>query len=206
MFILHILILSLIQGGDMIALPAPEFTNASIEECIEARRSIRSYRDKDLTLQELSNILWAAQGITDGGRGFRAVPSAGATYPLEVFVAKKDGLFRYIPQSHGLKQEKKTDVRNEIARKALSQMFIADAGAVIVIAAVYDRTTWRYRTRGNRYVHMEVGHCAQNIHLEAVALGLGSVPIGAFDDSGLKKVLGLKQEEPLYIIPVGFPK
>lgn len=206
MFIAYILTLCLIQGGDMIALPAPEYTNASIEECIEARRSIRSYKDKDLTLEALSTILWAAQGITNGGRGFRAVPSAGATYPLEVFVAKKDGLFRYIPQSHALKQEKNTDVRSEIAKKALSQMFIANAGAVIIITAIYDRTTWRYRTRGKRYVHMEVGHCAQNIHLEAVALGLGSVPIGAFDDNGLKKVLGLKQEEPLYIIPVGYSR
>ena len=202
----QILILFFIQGGDMITLPAPQFTNASIEECIEARRSIRGFEDKDLTLQTLANILWAAQGITDGGRGFRAVPSAGATYPLEIFIAKKDGLFRYIPQSHGLKKEKDKDIRKDIAKKALSQMFIADAGVVIVIAAVFERTTWRYRARGERYVHIEVGHCAQNIHLEAVALGLGSVPIGAFDDNGLKKVLGLKEEEPLYIIPVGYPK
>jgi SagB-type dehydrogenase family enzyme len=190
----------------MIRLPAPQFTNASIEECIETRRSIRRFEDKDLSAQMLSNILWAAQGITDQGRGFRAVPSAGATYPLEVFIAKKDGLYRYIPQSHALKKEKSEDVRQEIAKKAVSQMFIADAGAVIVITGVYERTTWRYRSRGKQYVHMEAGHCAQNIHLEAVALGLGSVPVGAFDDGGIKKALGLKEEVPLYIIPVGFSK
>lgn len=199
-------LLFIIQEGDqMIKLPDPRFTNKSIEECIQARRSIRSFKDKDLTIQEIANILWAAQGITDTNSGFRAAPSAGATYPLELFIAKKDGLFRYIPQSHAIKKEINKDLRKDIAKAALSQMFIADAGLVIVITAVFDRTTWRYGKRGIRYIHNEVGHCAQNIHLEAVALGLGSVPIGAFDDEKLKKLLKL-EEESLYIIPVGYPK
>lgn len=207
MFYLAIpIVLMLNQGGDMIKLPSPEFTNKSIEECIQARRSMRNFRNQNLSDQEISNILWAAQGITDKDRGFRAAPSAGATYPLELFIAKKEGLFRYIPQSHGLKKEKNKDVRKDIAKAALSQMFIVDAGMVVVITAVVARTSWRYGERAVRYVNNEVGHCAQNIHLEAVALGLGSVPIGAFNDGQLKEVLGLQEEEPFYIIPVGVPK
>ena len=198
--------LLLTQGGGMIDLPSPKFSNVSIEKCIQTRRSIRSFQIKDLTLQQISNLLWVAQGITDTSRGLRAVPSAGATYPLEIFVAKKDGLFRYLPKRHTLNTEKSKDLRKDIAKVALSQMFIADAGLVIVIAAVFERTTMHYGERGIRYIYNEAGHCAQNIHLEAVALGLGSVPIGAFDDEKLRQTLGLKEEEPLYIIPVGYPK
>jgi len=203
---LCILLVLINQGGDMIKLPSPEFTNKSLEECIQARRSVRSFRNQTLSDQEVANILWAAQGITDKGRGFRAAPSAGATYPLELFIAKNDGLYRYVPQTHALVREKNKDLRKDIAKAALSQMFLADAGMVIVITAVVERTAWRYGERAMRYVNNEVGHCAQNIHLEAVALGLGSVPIGAFNDGELKEVLGLKEEEPLYIIPVGVPK
>jgi len=192
------------KGEDMIKLPEPVFTNRSIETCIQARRSIRSFQDYDLTLQEISNILWAAQGITDTVNNFRTVPSAGATYPLEILIAKKDGLFQYIPQSHSLKKLAHTDLRVDIAKAALAQMFIGNAGIVVIIAAAFERTTWRYGQRGERYVNNEVGHCAQNIHLEAVALDLGSVPIGAFDDDQIRNIL-LFDAEPLYIIPVGKP-
>ena len=190
----------------MTTLPPPEYTDASIEECMEGRRSVRGYKDKGLSLQQISNVLWAAQGITEERYEFRTVPSAGATYPLEVFVAKKDGLFRYIAHSHALKQESDKDLRQAIAKAALGQGFIAGAGAVIVITAIFDRTTNRYGNRGKNYVYIEAGHCAQNIHLEAVALGLGSVPIGAFRDDDVSSVLKLKDEEPLYIIPVGYPR
>jgi len=205
-FLALVPIIFAIKGGEMIKLPLPQFTNASLEECIQKRRSIRSFKDKELTEQEISNILWSAQGITDSINGFRAVPSAGATYPLEIFVAKKDGVFRYIPSGHKLKKELDGDLRREIARAALNQNFIANAGIVIIITAVIERTSWRYGERAIRYINNEVGHCAQNIHLEAVALGLGSVPVGAFDDGALKKILKLKEEEPLYIIPVGHIK
>jgi nitroreductase len=144
----------LIGTESVIKLPVPEFTNKSIEECIKARRSIRSFKDKALALQEISNILWVAQGITEKNKEFRAAPSAGATYPLEIFIAKKDGLFRYIPQSHSIKKEKDKDLRKDIAKAALEQMFVADAGLVIVITAVFNRTTWRYGKRGVRYVYM----------------------------------------------------
>lgn len=207
MFSYYIILFAIItKGGEMIDLPEPQFTNISLEQCIQQRRSVRDFEKKELSLQQVSNLLWSAQGITDSVREFRATPSAGATYPLEIFVAKKDGLFRYIPDGHRLKKEQDVDLRKEIARAALNQMFIADAGIVIVITAVFQRTAWRYGERAYRYINNEVGHCAQNIHLEAVALGLGSVPIGAFDDVKIKKLLKLTEEEPLYIIPVGVPK
>jgi SagB-type dehydrogenase family enzyme len=193
------------QGGDMvITLPEPEFTNQSIEECMKNRRSIRSFKNQALSLNELSNILWAAQGITKEETGFRTAPSAGATYPLYIYFATEKGLFVYLPKDHAIKKIKDKDLRKKIAQAALDQMFIADAGMVIVITAIFENTTWRYKERGVRYVHIEVGHCAQNIHLEAVALGLGSVPIGAYDDNEVKELLELDQEEPLYIIPVGY--
>lgn len=203
---LPILLCIIVGGNDMVKLPVPDYTDRSIEECIEQRRSIRSYKDTALTVQQISNILWSCQGLTEEDHEFRAVPSAGATYPLVVFVAKSDGLFRYIPESHGLKQEMTKDIRRDIANAALGQRFINDAGLVVIITAIYERTTQRYGERGIRYVHIEAGHCAQNIHLEAVALGLGSVPVGAFDDDRLSSVLKLKNEKPLYIIPVGYAR
>ena len=201
--LLVVFLLLINVGSDVIKLPPPDFTNASVEECMEARRSVRGYQEKELSLQQISNILWSAQGITEERYGFRTAPSAGATYPLEVFIAKKDGLFRYIPSSHGLKQEMSKDIRRDIAKAALGQGFISDAGLVVIVTAVFERTAMRYGDRAVRYVHIEAGHCAQNIHLEAVALGLGSVPVGAFRDGELSKALKLDREEPLYIIPVG---
>jgi len=204
--VLVVMLLVLGGAGDMIRLPAPDFTNVSIEECVEERRSVRSYIDKELSLQQISNILWAAQGITGDSYGLRTVPSAGATYPLEIFIAKKDGFFRYVPASHAIKREIDSDLRRDIAKAALGQGFISSAGLVVVITAIFERTALRYGNRASRYVYIEAGHCAQNIHLEAVALGLGSVPIGAFRDEDLSELLKLKDEEPLYIIPVGHPR
>lgn len=199
--------LFVMMGGDnMVKLPAPEFTGMSVEKCMEIRRSVRSYKDQALSLQQVSNILWAAQGITEDRYGFRTAPSAGATYPLEIFIAKEDGLFRYVPESHGIKREIDKDIRGDIAKAALGQRFISDAGMVVIVTAIFERTTRRYSKRGVHYVYIEAGHCAQNIHLEAVALGLGSVPVGAFRDDDLRSVLKLRGEEPLYIIPVGYVK
>jgi len=140
-------------------------------------------------------------------RGFRAAPSAGATYPIEIRAVTPDGIFRYVPEGHKLIQEKTGDLRRELSQAALSQSFIAEAPCNFVISAVYERTTMRYGERGIRYVHIEVGHAAENIHLQAVALGLGSVPIGAFYDEKVTAVLDLPDNEvPLYIIPVGYPR
>lgn len=180
----------------------------SLEEAILKRRSQRSFAQKDLTLDEIGQLLWAAQGITGYKEGFsfRAAPSAGALYPIEIYLLTKDGLFHYIPEGHKLEILGQKDLRQALAVSALGQDPIALAPVDIVICAVYQRVTAQYGQRGIRYTHIEVGCAAQNIHLEAVALGLSSVPIGAFDDERVKGVLSLpKDHEPLYIIPLGYP-
>lgn len=198
------------KGGGMeeIMLPKPTVKgDISLEECIAKRRSVRKYQSREVDLDQLGQLCWAAQGITAEKIGFRAAPSAGATYPLELYVVKSDGIFRYIPEAHKLVKLGSEDLRDSLARAALGQEFIEEAPLNFVITAVYRRTTRRYGERGEMYVHMEVGHAAQNIHLQAVALGLSSVPVGAFYDEEVSEVLSLPEEEiPLYIIPVGYKK
>lgn len=197
------------QAADtMIALPAPsDPTGVTLARALEARRSVREFGARPLSRAELSNLLWAAQGVTHGD-GLRTAPSAGALYPLEVYVGTADGLYRYRPQGHGLVPIGTADPRPAMQRAALGQEAVAAAPAVFVIAAVYRRTTVKYGAgRGARYVHMEAGHAAQNLLLEAVALGLGGVPVGAFDDAGMARALGLPAgHEPLYLVPVGLPR
>lgn len=189
-----------------IALPAPKTQGEmSVEEALAKRRSIRQYHKDQLTLEQLGQLAWAAQGITNK-RGFRTAPSAGATYPLELYLVTNDGVFRYLPAGHKLQQLSDQDLRRELAAAALEQEWVRFAPLDIVITAVYERTRRRYRDRAERYVILEAGHAAQNIHLQAVALGLGSVPVGAFRDERVSEVLALTAEEaPLYIIPVGVP-
>lgn len=191
-----------------ISLPQPQLQGKiSVEEAISKRRSKRRYSPQSLSLEQISQLLWSAQGITDISSGFRSSPSAGARYPMEIYLLSSDGLFRYLPDGHKLEQVSEEDLRSELADAALGQSFVAEAPVDIVIAAVYERVTSRYGVRGERYTDIEAGHIAQNIHLQAVALGLGSVPVGAFDDQKVKKLLGLTDEEqPLYVIPVGYPR
>ncbi len=190
-------------------LPEPKLQGeVSLEETIEKRRSIRKFSPDALTAEEIGQIMWSAQGITERGRGFRAAPSAGATYPLELYLVTEEGVYNYIPGEHILQPVKPGDARPSLARAALGQSFVAEAPASIVVTAVYARTAGRYGAdRGRRYVHMETGHAAQNIHLQAAALGLGSVPVGAFGDDEVSAALSLPEDhEPLYIIPVGRPE
>lgn len=190
--------------------PQPRHDSAiSIEETLLKRRSVRDYTGEPLTLQEVSQLLWAAQGITDP-RGLRTAPSAGATYPLETYVVVGDvenltkGVYRYHLPKHELVKVLDGDLRAELAAAALGQRWVREGAINIVLTAIYERTTARYGDRGIRYVHMEVGHVGQNIHLQAVALGLGTVVIGAFRDDQVKEILHLpKDEHPLYIMPVG---
>jgi SagB-type dehydrogenase family enzyme len=177
----------------------------SIEECIYERESVRNYREKEIEIEKISQILWATQG-KKGEK--RTVPSAGATYPLEIYVTLRNkGFFHYNIKKHSLELINNTSLIKELTRASLDQYFIAEAYLNVIICAEFSRTTFRYGQRGIRYVLIEVGHCAQNIHLEAVALGLASVPIGAFDDERVKEVLNLpKKIEPLYIIPIGYRK
>ena len=162
-----------------------------------------------LTFTDLSQILWAAQGVTDD-TGLRTTPSAGALYPLEVYVIVGDvaeltqGVYHYQPRGHTLQRVAAGDKRAALMQAALGQSCIAQAAAVLLVAAVYERTTAKYGTRGTRYVHMEAGHAAQNVYLQAVSLQLGTVAVGAFDDKKVKAVVALREEEqPLYLLPLG---
>lgn len=196
-----------------IYLPPPhQKGRVSLEEAITRRRSKRDFTPEPISLSQLSQILWAAQGISDTSWKYRTVPSAGATYPLEVFVVcgqdslegVGDGIYRYNAANHSLTLHHKGDVKLELARAALGEQFIYQAPVDIVICALYQRTTRRYGSRGERYVHIEVGHAGQNIYLQATALGLATVAIGAFDDEQVRQVLRLdRQYEPLYIMPLG---
>ena len=182
---------------------------AYLEELLQQRRSIREYVGAPLTREEVMKLLWAGQGITSG-RGFRTAPSAGALYPLELYLVAGDvddlapGIYKYNPAKDELALVKEGDVRASLAAASLGQRSVADGAIDIVVAAVYDRTKVKYGSRGERYVHIEVGHAAQNICLEATALGLGLVTVGAFDDAEVAKTVGMSQDEsPLYVIPVG---
>lgn len=185
----------------------------SVEEAISKRRSVRRFRAQPLSLAQLSQLLWSAQGITGTG-GRRAAPSAGATYPLEIFVAIGEhgieslaaGIYHYQVDSHSLSLHLSGDLRQKLADTALGQSFIANCPVDIVVCALHPRTAYRYGRRGERYVHMEVGHVGQNVSLQAVALGLATVTVGAFEDEEVGKVLKLEEQiKPLYIIPIGKP-
>ncbi|MEO0075410.1 MAG: SagB/ThcOx family dehydrogenase [candidate division WOR-3 bacterium] len=189
-------------------LPTVRLTSEiSVEQAILNRRSIREYQDEALSLQEIGQILWAAGGKTADWGG-RTVPSAGATYPLEIYLVAgkvkglESGFYHYLWQTHELQKLSAQDKREELTKAAWQQNYIEKAPASIIIAVKYERTIQRYGNRGRRYADNEVGHCGQNIHLQAEALGLGTVVIGAFQDSLVKSILGIK-EEPAYIMPVG---
>jgi len=195
-------------SGEVVPLPEPRLRGEmSVEEAIAKRRSVRSYTDEPLTLEELSQLLWAAQGITSP-KGYRSAPSAGATYPFEVYVVAgkaeglKPGIYRYVPEKHALELVKPGDYRRELQRACLDQAWVGSAPVDIVLVAFYERTTEAYGERGIRYVHMEAGHIGQNIYLQATALGLGTVAVGAFDDDEVALLLGT-DGAPLYVFPVG---
>ncbi len=198
-------------------LPAPKLKGKlSLEEAIKRRRTVRSFADTPLTLEMLSQLLWAAQGITDDVRRFkRAAPSAGATYPIEIFVAcgKNSvkrlgaGIWRYIPAEHALTRVRPGDQRAALARHSLRQMWAAEAPVTFVIVCNYARTTGKYRERGVKYVHYEAGNVSQNIFLQCESLGLSAGIIGAFHDDDMSASLGLPKElEPLLSMPIGHRK
>jgi len=198
-----------------IHLPRPSQRGSiSLEDAIVQRRSIRRFTSQPISRLQLSQILWAAQGSSDARGRYRTVPSAGATYPLETIVVCGrncveeigEGIYHYNTDSHSLSLHHEGDVRFELAEVALDQEFIYQAPVDIVICALYERTTLHYGRRGERYVHIEVGHAGQNIYLQATALGLATVAIGAFYDEQVREVLRLEKEyRPLYIMPVGKP-
>jgi SagB-type dehydrogenase family enzyme len=193
-----------------IKLPEPRYDcDVSLEQSLVKRRSVRNFADDPITLENVSQLLWAAQGITEG-RGGRTAPSAGALYPLEVYVVVgnvrnlAEGVYRYDPKNHEVVMISKEDIRSQLAGAALGQSSVRNGAIDLVFAAVYQRTTRKYGNRGIAYVHMEVGHAAQNVCLQATVIGLGAVTIGAFHDEKVSSILNLsKDEKALYIIPVG---
>ncbi|MFH2049513.1 MAG: SagB/ThcOx family dehydrogenase [bacterium] len=197
--------------NESIKLPEPKYDSSiSIEQALLERRSVRAYQDEPLTLTEVAQVLWSAQGITDSKRAYRTAPSAGALFPLEVYVVIGNveglakGVYRYKPGEHEITKVRDGDVRDKLAVAALGQASVREGAITIVFSAVYERTTRKYGDRGVRYVHMEAGHAAQNVCLQAVSLNLGTVVVGAFKDDEVSKILNIPDEEhPLYILPVG---
>lgn len=197
------------MSGKIIELPAPRFDGpSSLEAALRERRSIREYGDAPLTLAEVSQLLWAAQGVTH--RYGRTAPSAGALFPLEVYVVAvrveglAPGLYKYRIGDHELLELARENVHSDLVAAAMSQDCVRDAAAVLAIAAVVKRTAVEYGARAERYVQMEVGAAAQNVSLQAVALGLGTVVVGAFNDARVEEVLCMgKGEGAVAIVPVG---
>lgn len=197
-------------AGEIVTLPAPRLdSDFSLEKAILERRSVRSFEKGALTQAELSQLLWAAQGVTDPS-GKRTAPSAGALYPLELYVVVgdvegvPDGIYKYKPDSHTLVKTLDGDHRKSLSQAALGQPSVLEGAVDIVITAVYERVTGKYGEVGVRFVHLEAGHAAENVCLQVVALNLGTVTVGSFNDANVQKVLGAAAEEkPLYILPVG---
>ena len=199
-----------------VRLPQPRKEGRlSVEAAIARRRSCREFTEAPLTRQQVGQVSWAAQGVTGQGGRKRAVPSAGATYPLSIFLAVGEkgvngistGVYRYRPDEHQLEAHASRDVRREVARAALGQSFLAQAPVVVLIAANYARTARRYGDRARRYVHMEAGHASENIYLQAEAEGLCTVAVGAFNDEQVSEVFNLPEQfAPLYLMPIGHPE
>ncbi|MGB3082560.1 MAG: SagB/ThcOx family dehydrogenase [Candidatus Omnitrophota bacterium] len=216
-FLVALLLISGIsEAADVVKLPQPKHEGkVSVEEAIFGRTSVRSFTGDPLTLQDVSQLLWSAGGTTvDGVSGpTRAYPSAGATYPLEIYLVAGNvkgleaGVYRYNWRENSITLIKKGDFRNELTRAAMGQGMVRQAPVTIVITALFERTTRRYGDRGfQRYVSMDAGHLGQNVHLQAQGMGLGTVMIGAFVDREVAKVIGAGKDIPVYMMPVGRPR
>lgn len=219
--LLALSVLGLAGGGavmaqnvdDRVRLPSPcRKGDFSLEEVLQQRRSVREFGRGQLQLADVSQILWSAQGITHAD-GFRTAPSAGALYPLEIYLAVGNvadlpaGVYRYEPGGHELILIQSGDLRARLASAAFGQTWIRSAPALLAIAGVYQRTTRKYGKRGQRYVDIEVGHAAQNVYLQATARGLATVMVGAFDDTEVQEVLRLPSDHaPLGLMPLGHPR
>lgn len=185
----------------------------SVEYAIKQRRTIRSFSPEILNLNQLSQLLWSAQGMTENGGFKRAAPSAGALYPMDVYAVVgsgsveriEAGVYHYEPNGHALSYITKKDVRDGVAKASLSQMWMARAPLNIVITAEYSRITLKYKERGIRYAMIEAGHIAQNLFLQAEAMGLKAAIVGAFHDNELIEILKIpRTHEPLLIMPIGY--
>lgn len=187
-----------------VALPAPNpVGTVLLDDAIRQRRSVRAFAPDELTLDEIGRLLWAAQGITDA-QGHRAAPSAGALYPLELYGVTASGVIRYVAEGHKAQQLDVGDVREALSRAALDQAPVRNAPLVVVVVGVVQRTRAKYGDRAERYVALEAGHAAQGLLLEATGLGLGAVPIGAFEDEEVRAAMRLPSGSfPYYLVCVG---
>ena len=211
-----VVLLGIKIGYASIPLPKPSSDGKlSLEKAIKGRRTLREFKDRVLSLNHLSQLLWAAQGMTDPIEMKRAVPSAGALYPLDIYVivgekgvkGMETGVYHYLPRTHEILPIAKGDLRKEVASASLRQTWMTQAPIIFIITAEYKRNTWKYGERGIRYALIEVGHAGQNLFLQAEALGLGAGIVGAFNDLEVSKVAGLPpKHEPLLIMPVGYKK
>lgn len=202
---------------EQIELPSADAVDMDIAAAIDQRKSVRSFADKSLDATDVGTLLWAAQGITHEQNQIkmRSAPSAGATYPIETFLEVKEngvtdidaGLYQYDPTKHTLRTEIDNSIRETLVPAASNQPAVAEGQVTIGITADFDRTCSEYPDHGERYVHMEAGHIAQNVHLICEAVGLASCPVGAFNDKKLWKAFDLPETlDPLYLVPVGYPQ
>jgi len=215
-FFLAMSLLEVRMGHASISLPKPSFDGkVSVEKAIKERRTIRDFEERILSLAHLSQLLWAAQGITDSVTGKRAAPSGGALYPLDIYIVIGEngvekieaGVYHYLPTEHSISFISKGDRRKEIASVSLGQRWMAKAPILFIITAEYRRITGKYGERGIRYALIEAGHMGQNLFLQSEALGLGAGIVGAFNDLEVSKVAGLPpKHEPLLIMPIGYKK
>ena len=191
-----------------IQLPAPDTRGSvALERTIASRRSVRAFTGETLTNEQMGQLLWAAQGITESHRGLRTAPSAGALYPLELYVVTTQGVYHYLPQGHRLQQHLSGDHLSPLAQACLGQRWVEETAANFVITAVYTRAAAKYGGPAQRYVDIEVGAAGENLCLQAVALDLGSVMIGAFRDEAVTQTLQLPADHtPVLIISVGHPR
>ena len=195
-------------------LPAPQLDgDVSLEKAIRVRRTVRSFDGRALSLHQISQLLWSAQGITEKGGFKRAAPSAGALYPMDIYAivgagcveGLDPGVYHYEPEGHSISPGRGKDVRGEVANASLWQTWMAQAPLNFVITAEYSRIMGKYGQRGIRYAMIEAGHIGQNIFLQAQAMGLAAGIVGAFEDDKIIRIMGIKEtHEPLLIMPVGY--
>ncbi len=188
-----------------------DYNGLTVEKAIANRRSQRDFSGESMSLPELSHLLLYSSGLTNKRQGLRAAPSAGATYPIEVYTIANNieslarGIYHYLISSHELELIREGDFGNEMSRAALQERMFKQANVIVALSAVFQRTQQRYRERAQRYICFEAGHIAQNTYLVATSLGLGACAIGAFYDDEFNRLLGLdgKNESVLYLLAVG---
>lgn len=194
-------------------LPKPDYTGLTVAQAIKQRRSLRTYSKEPITKSQLSQLLFAAQGITEKtfGRGLRVAPSAGALYPFEIYIVANNvrdlpkGIYHYSVLDHGLELLKEGDFSRKITSAGIDQDMLGKSGVTFILSAIFDRVRQKYGERGYRYTYIEAGHISQNIYLQAVSLNLGSVCVGAFFDDKVNELIDVdgRYEAAVYLHAVG---